>query len=181
VCAMNPCPCGYQGDPSHDCRCTPLQVDRYRRRLSGPLMDRIDLQVRLHPVDPERLLSGELAEKTEEVCQRVARARRCQSQRNSVNGRSWSNAALDLNGIQRWAPLNEPARQFLLRATRRLGLSARSFHRVIRVARTVADLAGEEGVERTHLAEAITYRALERMPESGQGRAPVSVTRASIH
>lgn len=181
VCAMNPCPCGYQGDPSRDCRCTPLQVERYRRRLSGPLMDRIDLQVRLDPVDPERLLSGTAAEDTDVVRRRVWEARRRQITRNRWEGRTEQNAALCLDGIRRWAPLNEPARRFLLTATRRLGLSARSFHRVIRVARTIADLAGEQDVGRPHLAEAISYRALDRMSESAAGGAPFPGSRSSNH
>ncbi len=181
VCAMNPCPCGYRGDPSRDCRCTPLQVERYRRRLSGPLMDRIDLHVRLDPVQPERLMSAELAEDTDSVRERVRRARRRQEERNRSGGRSLSNASLDLSGLHERAPLDESGRAFLLTAARRLGLSARSFHRVIRVARTVADLAGEEHIGRSHLAEAISYRALDRMSGSGAASTPTSVSCAPIH
>jgi magnesium chelatase family protein len=181
VCAMNPCPCGYRGDSSRDCRCTPLQVERYRRRLSGPLMDRIDLQVRLDPVQPERLMSAELAESTGSVRDRVCDARKRQTDRNRIAGRALSNASLDLKGLQEWAPLDDSGRAFLLAATRRLGLSARSFHRVIRVARTVADLSGELHVGRSHLAEAISYRALDRTSECASASSPVAVSCASIH
>jgi magnesium chelatase family protein len=169
VAAMNPCPCGHRGDPSRSCRCTPLQIERYQRRLSGPLMDRIDLQVRLEPVPLERLMGERSGETSAEVRERIVAARARQRARNQVDGRGVTNAALGLEELSRWAAVREEGRDFLLLAAKRLGLSARSFHRVIRVARTIADLAEVEHIARVHLAEAITYRALDRTSESGGG------------
>jgi magnesium chelatase family protein len=169
VAAMNPCPCGHSGDRSRSCRCTPLQIERYQRRLSGPLMDRIDLQVRLESVPLERLMGEGREESSAEVRERIVAARARQRARNLVDGRRVTNAALGLEDLSRWAAVEEDGRAFLLLAAQRLGLSARSFHRVIRVARTIADLAEDEAIARVHLAEAITYRALDRTSGSGGG------------
>ena len=161
VAAMNPCPCGYLGDPAGRCRCTPEQVRRYRARLSGPLLDRIDLHVELPPVAHELLLAQDHAgaEPSAAVRERVLVAQRRQLARAGC-----LNARLDAGALRRQVPLSEAQQQFLARAIGTLGLSARATHRVLRIARTCADLAGSDGLELTHLAEALQYRLLDRRP-----------------
>ncbi len=164
VAAMNPCPCGYLGDPAGRCRCTPEQVRRYRGRLSGPLLDRIDLHVELPPVAHELLLAQDVAdaEPSATVRDRVQAAQQRQVARNGC-----LNARLDSAGLRRHARLTAPQQQFLARAIGTLGLSARATHRVLRIARTCADLAGSDALDMPHLAEALQYRLLDRRPGGG--------------
>jgi magnesium chelatase family protein len=159
VAAMNPCPCGYLGDPAGRCRCTPEQVRRYRGRLSGPLLDRIDLHVELPPVAHELLLAQDPAggESSAAVRERVQAAQQRQLARAGC-----LNSRLDPAGLRRHARLTEPQQQFVARAIGALGLSARATHRVLRIARTCADLAGGDTLEMPHLAEALQYRLLDR-------------------
>lgn len=158
VAAMNPCPCGWAGDPSGRCRCTPEQIDRYLGKLSGPLLDRIDLQLTV-----PRLPGGALrpdaprGETTAAVRERVVAARARQQARG---GRC--NARLEQRGIDRHCRLTDADHALLERAIERLQLSARAGHRILRVARTIADLAGSEAIAGTHLGEAIGYRCLDR-------------------
>jgi len=163
VAAMNPCPCGYLGDAGGRCRCTPEQVRRYRGRLSGPLLDRIDLHVELPPVAHELLLAQEHAgaEPSAAVRERVQAAQQRQLARSGC-----LNARLDPAGLRRHARLTEPQQQFLARAIGTLGLSARATHRVLRIARTCADLAGSDTLEMPFLAEALQYRLLDRRPNA---------------
>lgn len=158
VAAMNPCPCGHRGDASRPCRCPPSRIAAYRQRMSGPLMDRIDIHVELAGVPPEELASRPAGEPSDVVRTRVVAARARQLERNRVDGRGVTNAALDLAGVERFASLGPDEALYLARAGRRLGLSARSWQRVSRVARTIADLAGSESIGRVHLAEALTLR-----------------------
>jgi magnesium chelatase family protein len=162
VCAMNPCPCGHRDDPTRACRCSPRQVEMYRRRLSGPLMDRIDIQVELAPVPAEVLAAAPDGESSADVAARASAARRRQVSRNRSRGRALTNAELGVEALEAYAPLGEAERLHLARAARVMGLTARSWHRVIRVARTIADLQGARDIERAHLSEALTYRVLER-------------------
>jgi magnesium chelatase family protein len=158
VAAMNPCPCGYAGDRSGRCRCTPDQIHRYRDRLSGPLLDRIDLHLTV-PALPVRDLLTELpgGESSASVRERVSAARLLQLQRAGKPNRD-----LTPRELQRHAAL-APAEQARLASTlERLGLSARAYHRILRVARTIADLAGSETILTEHLSEAISYRLLDR-------------------
>ena len=152
VAAMNPCPCGYLG--SDRCRCTPDMVRRYRDRISGPLLDRIDLQVQVQAVPSRDLVSGVRGgECSAAVRQRVIAARRRQQQRQGV-----VNGQLDARQVKRHCTLNTAQQAFMAAAIERLHLSARAFHRVLKVARTIADLAGADGIETAHLSEALGYR-----------------------
>jgi magnesium chelatase family protein len=159
VAAANPCPCGFLGDTVRSCTCTPAAVQRYRARLSGPLLDRLDLQL-VVPSVPWRELSASRRG-----------ARTVQRTRFGSQG-PVSNADLEVDGLRRWAEPSPDGRRLLERASRVLGLSARAYHRVLRVARTIADLAGADTLEAAHVAEAIAYRQLDR---SEGGAAPAAV------
>jgi len=153
VAAMNPCPCGYQGDPSGRCACSPDQIRRYRDRVSGPLLDRIDLQVEV----PRQSLNGqEPGEPSAPVRDRVMAARRRQAERGQINAR------IEVAGMREHCALEPKPARLLEQACERLNLSARAHHRILRVARTIADLDDSDRIEMPHLTEAIGYRQLER-------------------
>ena len=159
VAAMNPCPCGWAGDPSARCRCTPDMVARYWNRLSGPLLDRIDLHLAMPRLPPAQLRpDAPAAESSAAVRQRVEAAR----QRQQARG-NWLNARLPPSALAACCRLADPEQALLEQAAERLELSARSLHRVLRVARTIADLDASEGIGRPHLAEALGYRAPLRL------------------
>ncbi len=153
VAAMNPCPCGKLGDPAHACSCSSKQLRRYRARLSGPLLDRIDLRVEVCALPAAELLELPPGEASSRVAERVRRAALLQQQRQAG-----ANAALDAQGLQRHCRLERALRTWLAGTLERLGASARATHRVLRVARTIADLGGSAAVEREHLAEALQLR-----------------------
>ena len=153
VAAMNPCPCGYHGHPSGRCRCSPEQVTRYRGKLSGPLLDRIDLMLEVPTVAPEQLAALPDGEPSGTIRERVAQARQRQMRRQGK-----PNAQLSTSEIDAHCPVDEAGRGLLAQATQRLNLSARAYHRVLRVARTLADLAGRDTLSTADLAEAIQYR-----------------------
>jgi magnesium chelatase family protein len=160
VAAMNPCPCGWAGDPSGRCGCSAEVVARYRTRLSGPLLDRIDLQLAVPRLPPSELRpGGEPGESTATVRARVLAARERQLARAGV-----ANAHLDQATTERDCVLAPADRRLLERAIDQLQLSARALHRIQRVARTLADLAGEDAIGTAHVAEAIGYRLLDRAP-----------------
>ncbi|GAB6042667.1 YifB family Mg chelatase-like AAA ATPase [Endothiovibrio diazotrophicus] len=159
VAAMNPCPCGYLGDPAGRCRCTPDQIVRYRGRVSGPLLDRIDLQVEVPRLPPGTLGGGAPGEPSAAVRERVEAARSRQAERA---GRL--NAELSGEALSRYCRLDERDGALLERAMEKLGLSARAYHRILKVARTIADLAESESIATPHLTEAIAYRRLDREP-----------------
>jgi len=163
--AMNPCPCGHLGDPRHECECAPNQAQRYRTRVSGPLLDRIDMHVEVPAVDLPDLKKA-AGESTDEVARRVITARKVQSERFGGHSRVSSNAALRSKALEQYCNLSPEAQLLLDTAFDRLGLSARALHRVLKVSRTIADLSGSEDIDGPHVAEAIQYRALDRRLET---------------
>ena len=161
VAAMNPCPCGFFTDPQKECVCTPLQIQRYRSRVSGPLLDRIDIQVEVPALRYQDLASRDAGESSEVIRQRVNNARAIQLQRfnkRTIHG----NAQMGARDIKRHCLLKEDAEKLLENAINRLGLSARAYSRVLKVGRTIADLVGSEEIQSSHIAEAIQYRSLDR-------------------
>jgi magnesium chelatase family protein len=161
VCAMNPCPCGYAGDPTHACSCTAGAVQRYRGRLSGPLLDRLDVQIEVPALPYRELSAGPAPEGSRDVRARVVAARDRQRSRYARRGLA-SNAQLGRRDIDRYCALDSAGERLLEVAVTRLHLSARAYARVLKVARTVADLAGVEQIAAEHVAEALQYRILDR-------------------
>ena len=159
--AMNPCPCGHLGDPRHECRCPPPLVERYRARVSGPLLDRIDLHVEV-PAVSLRELRGGPGEPTAVVAERVRSARALQRERFGPAAPTPVNAAMGPEQLRHWCAVDPQGRTLLDTAFERLGLSARALDRILKVARTIADLAGQDSIRACHLAEAIQYRSLDR-------------------
>jgi len=161
IAAMNPCPCGHLGDAAGRCRCTTEQVQRYRAKISGPILDRIDMHIEVPLLPPEVLTepcTGE-TESSATVGARVAEVRAAQLHRAGK-----ANHRLNSREVDRFCPLTDEGRRLIGQAIEKLGLSVRAYHRILRVARTVADLAGEEAISLTHLSEAISYRRLDRQP-----------------
>jgi magnesium chelatase family protein len=161
--AMNPCPCGHLGDPRRECRCPPGLIERYRARVSGPLLDRIDLHIEVPAVTLGEL-RGRGGESTRAVADRVAAARAIQAARlPDARGPSLPcNASLDAAAIRRHCRLDAAGQALLDRAFERLALSARALTRILKVARTIADLGASAAIRAAHLAEAIQYRTLDR-------------------
>lgn len=163
VAAMNPCRCGYFGHPTHPCTCKPGDVARYLSRVSGPLMDRIDIQIELPSLPYETISTeDEKAERSETIRARVSAAREFARERMKDRPEIFCNAQLDPAGIHRYCKVDAAASALLKTAYERLGLSARGYDRVLRVARTIADLAGSESIRVEHVAEAIQLRSLDR-------------------
>ncbi len=161
VAAMNPCPCGYRGHPKIACTCTEAAVQRYISRVSGPLLDRIDLHVEVMPVDFQDLTAANNEETSATVRARVEAARRIQQERFGSEKIS-CNARIPSGRLQQYCPLEGEALQFLRESFENLGMTARAYDRVVKVARTIADLAGEEKIAKRHVAEALAYRALDQ-------------------
>ena len=157
VAAMNPCPCGYHGSLQRPCRCAPGQVERYRDKISGPLLDRIDLHVEVAAIKYEHLADQAPAENSETIRARVVAARAVQRERVGK-----PNARLSPRQIKAHCQLNADGAEMLKLATSELGLSARAYDRVLKVARTIADLDGSADIQAHHLGEAVGYRTLDR-------------------
>jgi len=160
--AMNPCPCGYFGDGSDRCLCDQVRVARYRSRISGPLLDRIDLQIDVAAVPFEKLAEDRRGESSASVRERVTAARGAQQERFKRSPGVFANGQMGPGDLRRWCRPDRDVTRFLQRAVDGLGLSARAYHRVLKVARTIADLAGEETVGQEHVAEALLYRRMDR-------------------
>jgi magnesium chelatase family protein len=163
VAAMNPCPCGYYGDPIKDCTCSAATITRYQKRLSGPILDRIDIQVSVPRVDFDKLTSDRLGEPSRAVRERVEKARQIQRQRLGDSSRS-TNGDMIPREIRQHCQLDQESQSLLKSAAQQLGLSARAYHRVLKISRTIADLAGSEKISPTHLAEALQYQARNNYP-----------------
>ncbi|MGB3691519.1 MAG: YifB family Mg chelatase-like AAA ATPase [Spirulinaceae cyanobacterium] len=162
VASTNPCPCGYYGDPIQQCTCSPRQREQYWAKLSGPLMDRIDLQVSVNRLKPEEMTRQTTGEESEPIKIRVQKARDRASQRFQAE-KIQCNAEMKSHHLRKFCQLDDASRNILEGAIRKLGLSARAMDRVLKVGRTIADLAGEENMQTSHLAEAIQYRTLDRV------------------
>jgi len=157
VAAMNPCPCGYYGDPVRECTCSMQTISRYQKRISGPLLDRIDIHVQVPRVDYDKLTDKRLGEPSEAIRARVERARNVQRKRFADTPLS-CNADMGPTEVRKICQLDETGRGLVRAAMQQLQMSARAFHRILKLSRTIADLAGSERIETAHLAEAIQYR-----------------------
>jgi magnesium chelatase family protein len=160
--AMNPCPCGYFGDPTRECHCSPPQIQRYVSKISGPLLDRIDIHIEVPAVKYRELRSGEAAESSGEARERVVRARRAQLERFRGEKKVFANAQMPVKLIRKYCAISAEGEKLLENAIARLGLSARAHDRILKVARTIADLDGSASLEAKHLSEAVQYRSLDR-------------------
>ncbi len=162
VASMNPCPCGYYNHPAKDCVCQPGMVQKYLNRISGPLLDRIDIHLEVVPVPFKKLDEKEVSERSEHIRGRVMKARQIQEERFKDGKGVYSNAQMSSNMIRKHVELDTPGRELIKNAMEKLSLSARAYDRILKVSRTIADLEGSDKVESYHLSEAIHYRSLDR-------------------
>lgn len=162
IASMNPCPCGYYNHPEKECVCSTSRVQRYLNKVSGPLLDRIDLHVEVTPVVFEELTSPKKNEASYLVRERVVKARKIQEERFKDHMELYTNARMLSTMTKAFCPISKPGQKLLQIAMERLGLSARAYERILKVARTIADLEGSENISEVHLAEAIQYRSLDR-------------------
>ena len=162
VASMNPCPCGFYNHPEKECVCAPGVVQKYLNKISGPLMDRIDLHVEVTPVSFNELSSDRKSEDSSKIRERVIKAREIQTQRFAGNEHIHSNAQMEASMVQQICIISDVGKNLLNRAMTKLNLSARAYDRIIKVSRTIADLAGSEEIKTEHLAEAIQFRSLDR-------------------
>ncbi|PLX30708.1 MAG: magnesium chelatase, partial [Ignavibacteria bacterium] len=162
VAAMNPCPCGHFGNPLQPCTCSEVQIQKYMSRISGPLLDRIDIHIECPQVKYQELTSERRGESSSVIRERVIAARERQLQRFKNRSDLYSNAAMNNRDIARYCPVDDACKAILRQASQRLGLSARAYDRILKVARTIADLGHFDGLRSEHISEAIQYRDLDR-------------------
>ena len=162
VSSMNPCPCGYYNHPEKDCLCPPGMVQKYLNKISGPLLDRIDLHVEVTPVSFSELSSKEKGESSKDIREKVILSREIQEKRFSESDKTYSNSHMNSKHIQKFCILDSESSDMLKTAMEKLDLSARAYDRILKVSRTIADLAASENIESQHIAEAIQYRSLDR-------------------
>jgi magnesium chelatase family protein len=162
VASMNPCPCGYYNHPDKECVCGPGIVQRYLSKISGPLLDRIDLHVEVVPVGFDEMTANRKTETSDVIRERVVKAREIQSERFKSDNSIYCNAMMPSNMVKKVCEINDAGRALLKTAMERLGLSARAYDRILKVSRTIADLSASPEIKIEHLAEAIQYRSLDR-------------------
>lgn len=161
VCAMNPCPCGFFTHPEKECKCTPYQIQKYRSKISGPLLDRIDIHIEVPPLKFVEVSDSKDSEESKDIRQRINRARGEQFKRFQ-HKKYYCNAFMSNKDINNYCKVNEEGSSLLKQAMAKLGLSARAYHKILKVSRTIADLEGEDRIKSSHIAEAIQYRVLDR-------------------
>jgi magnesium chelatase family protein len=159
---MNPCPCGYYNHPEKDCVCGPGIVQKYLNKVSGPLLDRIDIHIEVTPVSFGELTTGKSGESSKEIRDRVINARNTQQERYKIRREVHCNAQMDSKLLKQMCVIDDAGNQLLKTAMNRLKLSARAYDRILKVARTIADLDNSPNIKTEHLAEAIQYRSLDR-------------------
>jgi len=152
IASANPCPCGFLNDPQKECNCSPSQIIRYRRKLSGPIMDRIDIKIDVPRIGFEKLSSKKIAEESKDIRERVEKAREIQQKRGFVN------SDMKIPQIKEYCEIDSESQDLLKLAIQKLNLSPRAYHKVLKVARTIADLEGQEKIQKSHIAEAISYQ-----------------------
>ncbi|MEX2597971.1 MAG: YifB family Mg chelatase-like AAA ATPase [Salibacteraceae bacterium] len=162
VASMNPCPCGFYNHPDKDCVCPPGVVQKYLNKISGPLLDRIDIHIEVTPVNFDELADKRPTEPSENVRERVMKTRTLQNERFEKNEGIYANAQMSKQMLNKYCQIDQAGQTLLKRAMERLGLSARAYDRILKVSRTIADLGGSEEIKPEHLAEAIQYRSLDR-------------------
>ena len=167
VASMNPCPCGFYNHPERECVCGPGVVQRYLNRLSGPLLDRIDLHVEVTPVSLDEITSDRQAEKSNEIRKRVILARDAQKHRFNQDAHVYCNSGMTSKQLRQSCKIDDPGKKLLRTAIEKLGLSARAHDSILKVSRTIADLDSSDKIQPYHLAEAIQYRSLDRQNWAG--------------
>jgi magnesium chelatase family protein len=160
--ALNPCPCGFHGDPSHECNCTPLQIQKYLSRISGPLLDRIDIHIEVPAVKFKELSGHPTGEKSSQIRERINKARKVQLERFKDEKQIFCNAHMESKEIRKYCVIDEESKELLRGAITKLGLSARAYDRILKVSRTIADLESSPDILPHHISEAIQYRSLDR-------------------
>ncbi|MDE6452420.1 MAG: ATP-binding protein, partial [Odoribacter sp.] len=162
VASMNPCPCGYYNHPKKECNCPESSVQRYLSKISGPLLDRIDIHIEVVPVELDKITSTQEAESSQQIRQRVIAARQIQTERFKSHPGIHCNAQMTPALLKRYCPLNAQCLSLLKIAMEKFGLSARAYDRIIKLSRTIADLEASSSISSQHIAEAIQYRSLDR-------------------